>query len=231
MKKYYWIKLKNNFFSQREIKKLRSIAGGDTYVIIYLRLQLHSLENVGKILYAETEESIYEQLSYELDEDQQNIQVTMKFLVNHRLIEMVNDQDISMVETKELIGSECDSASRVRRYRNKNKKLQCNSDVTISNKLVTTEQEQYKETDKEIENKQTNTSFSNVVDYEYVKEYLIHIGLSSSSAENIINENKDSLHVVLDACLATGDAIAKQSIKKTKSDYFFGVLKNLQEAK
>ena len=29
MKKYYWLRLKNNFFTQREIKKLRNIAGGE----------------------------------------------------------------------------------------------------------------------------------------------------------------------------------------------------------
>jgi predicted phage replisome organizer len=52
-KKYYWLKLKNDFFKQREIKKLRAVAGGDTYTIIYLKLQLHSLNNMGKIIFAE----------------------------------------------------------------------------------------------------------------------------------------------------------------------------------
>ena len=36
-KKYYWLKLKDDFFNSREIKKLRRIAGGDTYTIIYLK--------------------------------------------------------------------------------------------------------------------------------------------------------------------------------------------------
>ena len=31
IKKYYWLKLKEDFFRQKEIKKLRKIAGGDTY--------------------------------------------------------------------------------------------------------------------------------------------------------------------------------------------------------
>ena len=39
-KKYYWLKLKEGFFEQKIIKKLRKIAGGDTYVIIYLKMQL-----------------------------------------------------------------------------------------------------------------------------------------------------------------------------------------------
>ena len=30
-KRYYWLKLSEDFFRQKEIKKLRRIAGGDTY--------------------------------------------------------------------------------------------------------------------------------------------------------------------------------------------------------
>ena len=48
-KKYFWLKLKDNFFNQKEIKKLRRIAGGDTYTIIYLKLQLLSIKKEGVI--------------------------------------------------------------------------------------------------------------------------------------------------------------------------------------
>jgi len=50
-KKYFWLKLKDDFFKQKEIKKLRGIAGGDTYTIIYLKLQLLSIKNDGKIYF------------------------------------------------------------------------------------------------------------------------------------------------------------------------------------
>lgn len=36
-KRYYWLKLPDGFFRQKAIKKLRKIAGGDTYTIIYLK--------------------------------------------------------------------------------------------------------------------------------------------------------------------------------------------------
>ena len=39
-KKYYWLKLKKDFFNSKEMKKLRRIAGGDTYTVIYLKMQL-----------------------------------------------------------------------------------------------------------------------------------------------------------------------------------------------
>ena len=49
-KRYYWLKLPDDFFRQKPIKKLRRIAGGDTYTIIYLKMLLVSLKNEGKTL-------------------------------------------------------------------------------------------------------------------------------------------------------------------------------------
>ena len=37
-KRYYWLKLPDDFFGDKAIKRLRKIAGGDTYVIIYLKM-------------------------------------------------------------------------------------------------------------------------------------------------------------------------------------------------
>ena len=62
-KKYYWLKLKDNFFNQKEVKKLRRIAGGDTYTIIYLKMQLLSIKKDGIIEFEGTEKDLAEQLS------------------------------------------------------------------------------------------------------------------------------------------------------------------------
>lgn len=42
-KKYIWLKLQKDFFKRKEIKKLRKLAGGAVYTIIYLEMQLLSL--------------------------------------------------------------------------------------------------------------------------------------------------------------------------------------------
>ncbi|MBN4074659.1 phage replisome organizer N-terminal domain-containing protein [bacterium AH-315-E09] len=89
-KKYYWLKLKDNFFMSKQIKKLRKVAGGDTYVIIYLKMQLLSIKQNGIIYYDGTEENIVEQLVLELDEDEDNIKMTLAFLEKNRLIEKMS---------------------------------------------------------------------------------------------------------------------------------------------
>ena len=136
-KKYYWLKLMGDFFTQPKIKKLRKIAGGDTYTIIYLKLQLLSLKNDGKLFFEGIEDNIIEEIALTIDEDVDNVQVTFQYLLNQGLIEEVTQDEYLMTETCELIGSESDSAKRVRKYR-KNKALEektllCNSAVTNCN--------------------------------------------------------------------------------------------------
>lgn len=152
-KKFYWLKLKNDFFNQREIKKLRKIAGGDTYAIIYLKLQLLSIKNEGIITFERTEEHIDEQLSLELDEELENIRITLAFLTSNNLIEQITNDDFLLNKVPSMIGSETDSAERVRRLRNKEKEvlaLQCNDDVTNSNTEIEKELELELEKEKDI---------------------------------------------------------------------------------
>ena len=153
-KRYYWLKLKNDFFNQREIKKLRRIAGGDTFTIIYLKMQLLSIQSEGVLKFEGTEESLSEQLALELDEDEDNIKLTLAFLSQNNLIEQISDSEFLMPQTVENLGSEVDSAERVRRHRDK-KTLQCNTDVTQGNTDVTKCNTEIENRDKrlELENK------------------------------------------------------------------------------
>lgn len=146
-KRYFWLKLQDTFFSQKEIKKLRKIAGGDTYTIIYLKLQLISLRNGGKIYYEGLEETFYEEMALELDEDSENVKFTILFLEKYNLIQMINDNEYLMTNVEKSTGSETQGAVRTRRYREKQKALQCNTNVQNCN----VEKEIEKEIDKEIE--------------------------------------------------------------------------------
>lgn len=118
-KKYYWLKLKDDFFTTREIKKLRKVAGGDTYTIIYLKMQLLSIKKDGLIMYEGTETCITEQLSLELDEDEDNIKMTLAFLQANKLIEQLSEDEYLLNKVPESIGSETGAAERMRKMREK----------------------------------------------------------------------------------------------------------------
>lgn len=135
-KRYYWLKLKEDFFDKKLIKKLRSIAGGDTYTIIYLKMQLKSIKNEGILKYEGIENSFEEELALDIDEDLENVKVTLAFLQKHNMILQSSEEDFILKETLECIGSETDSAERVRKHR-ENKKL-AEQKMLQSNALVTT---------------------------------------------------------------------------------------------
>ncbi len=142
MKRYYWLKLKDDFFTQKAIKKLRKIAGGDTFTIIYLKMMLLAMKSEGKLYFEGIEESFYEEMSLVLDEEKDNVQLTVTYLINHKLME-VYENEYYLPESIQNTGSETKSAERVRKHReqlvkNGTKTLQCNTDVTTSNTSVTT---------------------------------------------------------------------------------------------
>lgn len=148
-KRYFWLKLKDDFFRDKRIKKLRRIAGGDTYTVIYLKMQLLSIKNSGVLIYEGIEDNFAEELSLELDEDVENVKVTLAFLQSNGMIEETEQDHYLMTETIKCIGSESASAERVRKHREKKtqKALQCNTQVTIGNIEI----EKEKEIDLELE--------------------------------------------------------------------------------
>ncbi len=152
-KKYYWLKLKTNWFSDKRIKKLRSIAGGDTYVVIYLKMMLLSLNDEGKLYFEGVEEDFASELALELDEDAENVKVTLSFLQKNGLMELCEEDEYLLNEVPASIGSESPSAGRMRKLRAAQgsqlpdkKASHCDSHVTASDGEVTTS-----DTEKEID--------------------------------------------------------------------------------
>ena len=131
-KRYYWLKLKDDYLDSPKIKKLRKIAGGDTYTIIYLKMQLLSVKNQGVIEYEGIEQTFAEELALKLNEDIDNVKITLSYLESQGLIEASEESTYLLPEALKSIGSETNSADRVRAYRQR-KALQCNADVTTCN--------------------------------------------------------------------------------------------------
>lgn len=137
-KKYYWLKLKENFFEEKQIKYLRKLPDGDKLVIAYLKMQLKSLKTEGFIKYDSILPSNIEELSMILDEDINIITLLISALQKVGAIEILDDGSFYMIAMQDLIGKEGQSAERVRKFRERQKEkelkmLQCNTDVTKCN--------------------------------------------------------------------------------------------------
>ena len=155
-KKYYWLKLHNDFFDSVRIKKLRRLAGGDTYTIIYLKMQLKSLKNGCVLRYEGYEDTFAKELAIDIDEDPENVQVTLNYLKSVGLLEISEQGDEYLFPmAAKCVGSETQGAERQRRCReNKRLALEKRDNVTELSQAVTdchTEIEKEIEKEKEIE--------------------------------------------------------------------------------
>jgi predicted phage replisome organizer len=119
-KRYFWLKLKEDFFSSKRIKKLRNMAGGDTYLIIYLKLQLKAMKTDGMIRFDHLEDNIADELALDLDENPDDIRATLIYLTSCGLAESSDASDFYFPYAVENVGSESSAAERMRKMRERN---------------------------------------------------------------------------------------------------------------
>lgn len=240
-KRYFWLKLHKDFFQRKEIKRLRKIAGGDTYTIIYLKMLLRSIMSEGKLYFDGLEDDFAAEVALDLDESEENVQITITYLLNSGLLEMRSDDEYYLPDTKNSTGCETAVAARVRRHREKQKALQCNTDVTEMKHLCNGEIEKEKELDKEkdieiehrdrditisttrenkeIENSQSLTPMSNIDVYDlWTNSFGVISSFVKGSLDDLIAEY--GLVNVADAL-----RIAKER-GKSRVQYVEGILKN-----
>ena len=132
-RRYYWLQLKDDFFNSKEMKLMRKLPGGEEITIIYLKMMLVSLSEQGKLYFEGLAEDLAEELSLIIDEDPEAIRLTLIFLTKKKLLKTSDNYQFNLEQVPEMIGSETASARRVRKHRENQKALQCNSDVTKCN--------------------------------------------------------------------------------------------------
>lgn len=149
-KRFFWLKLGDDFFRDKAIKKLRKIAGGDTYTIIYLKMLIKAIQQDNKLYFEGIEDNFADELALDLEEDPENVRVTLTFLQQKGLVEIVNDDEFILTSANKMTGSETESAVRMRRMRDK-KTSQCDGDVTGQLRFGDIEKEIEKELELEID--------------------------------------------------------------------------------
>lgn len=163
-KRYYWLKLGNTYFSQLEQKKMRKQKDGMNMQVIYLRMMLLSIDKDGYIYYQGVYDSIEEELAEEFSEDIELVRRTVEYLQDNNMLE-VNDSDYFLPQAVEYTGSECYSAERMRRLRER-RTSQSDNDVTTSDEE--TEKEIEREIEIEIESEERRKT--NKIDYQQIAD-------------------------------------------------------------
>ena len=132
-KRFYWIKLRENFFQQGTIDWLMVQENGSAYIVLYLKMCLLTANTSGELIRTIGDMTIpYEpkKISQKTGFDIDTVNVALSLFKHLGLIEETQEGIPVMPEVKNMVGSESESAARVRKYRKKKKTLQSNGDVT-----------------------------------------------------------------------------------------------------
>lgn len=149
-KKFYWLKLKKDFFKRHDIKIIEDMENGKDYILFYLKLLCESVDHNGSLRFSDTIPYNEKMLATITGTNIDIVRSAMKVFTSLEMIEILDDQTIYMREVEKMIGGESDSAERVRRHRalKEAQSLQCNGVVTICNTDI--EKDIDKEQEKEV---------------------------------------------------------------------------------
>ena len=140
-KKYYWLKLKEDFFEEDAIEWMEEQENGKDYCLFYLKLCLKSLKtngilirNVGSMLVPYDAKTLARITNTDLD----TVKVAMGIFTKIGLVEILENGEIYMTQLKNMVGSETNKAQLMRNKREREKKLlQEGNDVTSKSNNVT----------------------------------------------------------------------------------------------
>ena len=145
---YFWLKIDKKFFDNIFIKRLKTVPGGYTMTVIYIRLMLESLESDCILYYEGYFNNLKEELALKLDVSEDDIDMTMAYFTKCGLIQVDEDKNAELPQAKALVESETNWANYKREQRKKAKLEEFQPSLTISNSCPT---EIEKEIEKEIE--------------------------------------------------------------------------------
>ncbi|WP_170074477.1 phage replisome organizer N-terminal domain-containing protein [Paraclostridium dentum] len=155
-KKYYWLKLKEDFFEEDAISWIEEQENGKDYCLFYLKLCLKSLKtngllirNVGSMLVPYDIKTLARVTNTEAD----TVRVAMELFKRIGLVQILENGEIYIAELQNMVGSETSKAQLMRNKRKKDKKvIESGNNVTLMlPDSYLNEENRYTEIEKEID--------------------------------------------------------------------------------
>ncbi len=132
MERYYWLKLKRDFFKRHDIKILK--AQGDEYVVTYLSLMCESIDHDGRLRFSDDVPYTPEMLAVVTDTDPAIINKALSLYMSLGLMVLEDDGTYFIPDIDKMTGSAVnnDNAKRQKRYRDAHSVTKNNASVTDS---------------------------------------------------------------------------------------------------
>ena len=158
-KKYYWLKLKRDFFKRHDIRIVEEMTNGKDYILFYLKMLVESVDHEGQLRFSDTIPYNEQMLATITNTNLDIVRAAIKIFTELQMMEIADDGTIYMSEVLKMIGSAADNdnARRQQRFRDRKKaenKALLEDSVTKNNADVTdnvTKDNESKSIEKEIE--------------------------------------------------------------------------------
>lgn len=125
-KRYYWLKLKEDFFDDDTIQYIEEQENGIYYSNFYMKLCLKSLKSDGKLIRLIGDTLIpydVKSLSKLTGVDIDTVRVAMALFEHIGLVKILDTGELYLTQMQEMIGSETDKAQIMRRKRAEEKSI------------------------------------------------------------------------------------------------------------
>lgn len=220
---YFWLKIDKKFFDNIFIKRLKTVPGGYTMTVIYIRLMLESLESDCILYYEGYFDNLKEELALKLDVSEDDIDMTMAYFTKCGLIQVDEDKNAELPQAKALVESETNWANYKREQRKKTKLEEVQPSLTISNSCPTEiEIEIEKELEEEIEKKTSSAPTAEISNY-----YQKRIGVMDGQQYQILTDYLTLDGMELEVIKIAIDKAADNG--KRSFSYINSILKNWRQ--
>ena len=186
-KKYFWLRLKKDFFKRHDIQIIEAMPNGKEYVLFYLKLLCESIDHEGMLRFSDDIPYTEEMLSTITGTDKQIVNDALGHFVDFGMIDILEDGTFCLKQVKNMIGCETKWAEKKRQYRENLKTDKGQTEDKPRTKKDNVRQEIEKELEKDIE-------IEKELEIESKKEKKLsygeyqHVKLKPSEHEKLLNE-------------------------------------------
>ena len=150
-KKFYWLKLKRDFFKRHDIQIIEAMPNGKDYILFYLKLLCESVDHEGNLRFSEQIPYNEQMLSTITNTNVDIVRSAIKIFSQLDMMDVMDDGTYYMHEVRKMIGCETEWAKKKREYREKKKGQIEDNVLPLSDKSKSIEIEKEKEIDIEKE--------------------------------------------------------------------------------
>lgn len=116
-KKYFWLRLRKDFFKRHDVRILEAMPNGKEYVMFYLKMLTESIDHEGALRFSDTTPYSTEMLATIANTSPEIAEGAIKALINLEMIDVNDDGTFNMIGIENMIGFETKWAEKKRKYR------------------------------------------------------------------------------------------------------------------